>query len=70
MLGTQDLEANRVQSHIDNIAKTAFPLLIALEEVADKEGISIEWVQDSARKFSGLLVQLLEARDVTQNRCD
>ena len=68
MLHSHDLEAQRIHHHIDLVIDTAYPLLETLEEVADEEGIPIEWITESARKFSTLLLQLLDARDVAQGR--
>jgi len=68
MLGSREFELQRVQYHFDLLIKTGIPLLSALEEVSVAESIPMEWIHDTARKFSQLVVELLEAEKDVEGR--
>jgi hypothetical protein len=69
MLETSDYELQRVRYHQDTIIKQALPQLAALEEVAGDEFITRDWLHDSARKFSSVLLELFEAETNIQGKC-
>jgi len=48
--------------------KTGLPLLATLEEVARAEFIPMEWLRDTAGKFSALLLELLEAEKAVEGQ--
>lgn len=59
-------DVHRLQFHQDILVNDALPLLLALEESADDEGLPRLWLEDCVSSFSDLLIQLCEIeRDVT-----
>jgi hypothetical protein len=69
MLMSGNFDLQRVRYHQDSLIKTGLPLLATLEEVAETEFIPIEWLRDTVGKFSALLLELLEAENVVDERC-
>jgi hypothetical protein len=68
MLVSSDFELQQVRFHQDSIIKQSIPTLAALEEVAEDESISEEWLCDAFQKFSSLLLELLEAEAHIQGK--
>ncbi len=69
MLGSGNFDVQRVHHHLDLLIKTGLPLLATLEGVAGSEFIPTEWLHDTARKFSALLLELLEAEKLVEGKC-
>ena len=59
-------DIHRLQFHQDSLINDALPLLLALEENADVEGLPRSWLEDCVGHISDLLIRLCETeREVT-----
>lgn len=61
-------DPHRLQLHSQAIIEKAFPLLFAMEEALEDEGIPGDWLHSCAEHFGVLIPQLSAAESMAQGR--
>jgi hypothetical protein len=67
-LQLEDSEVQRLSFHIDSLVNDCVPLLEALEELADVEGVPIPWLHSCMQAVGNVLVNLTQAQSHAVHR--
>lgn len=57
----QELDAPRARIHVETLSQQAIPILLALENSAEDEGLPHSWLQDCAVAMGSLMASLQKA---------
>jgi len=63
------VEPHRLKRYGATIMTTIFPLLLLLEQTADKENLPLPWLEDTANKFVEMMSLLDDHSKSAHERC-
>lgn len=64
----QEADCVRLKLHAERLTTDAVPILIALENHAENENVSLEWLYSCTECIGALVVKLCEAQETTRSR--
>ena|ERR1700742_5101276 len=68
-LARENYNVHQIRFHSDTVSHDAFPILSALQDSADEEGLSSDWVEGIITQFVKLVEELIVAEQASLGEC-